>query len=341
MPEKVLVTGANGFIASEIVHQLLDEGKIVIGTVRTESRSEGLISRYPEAYKSGQLTFKLLDLGSADPFTEILATEKQITSIIHTASPVNFSVKGDPVKEILEPCLNTVKNLLSAIEKYAPQLKRLVFTSSWASITVPGLDIPDKVITEKSFMKFGLGDASENALIAYVVTKKYCDLTILEYFDTHKDAKFVAKIICPPLIFGPVFKGIKSTLQLCDTNNFFYTIWNGTQFTEFGPGGFFTDVRDIAYAHVQSADVNLTPHTTARYAPVKSRFTFARGSQILREYYGDKFPNIYNDSADTDVDAIGLPEVDLSETFKDIKFKHDVSFQQSIIDLGAQFAEMK
>jgi hypothetical protein len=38
----VLVTGANGFVASEVIYQLLQQGKKDIGTVRGENRISGL-----------------------------------------------------------------------------------------------------------------------------------------------------------------------------------------------------------------------------------------------------------------------------------------------------------
>ena len=51
----VLVTGANGFIASHIVDQLIIAGYNVRGTVRTESKGNWLKEHFDAKYGAGKL----------------------------------------------------------------------------------------------------------------------------------------------------------------------------------------------------------------------------------------------------------------------------------------------
>lgn len=54
--------------------------------------------------------------------------------MIHTASPFHYNFT-DPVTEILEPAIKGTTGILKAIKAYAPSVKRVVITSSFAAIT--------------------------------------------------------------------------------------------------------------------------------------------------------------------------------------------------------------
>lgn len=45
--EKVLVTGASGFVAAHIIKQLIGQGYAVVGTVRSDSKDEFFSKQYP------------------------------------------------------------------------------------------------------------------------------------------------------------------------------------------------------------------------------------------------------------------------------------------------------
>jgi nucleoside-diphosphate-sugar epimerase len=56
--------------------------------------------------------------------------------VIHTASPFHFRFT-DPVKDILDPAVKGTTGILKAIKAYAPTVKRVVVTSSFAAIVNP------------------------------------------------------------------------------------------------------------------------------------------------------------------------------------------------------------
>ena len=53
--------------------------------------------------------------------------------VLHTASPFHFNVQ-DPVKDFLDPAIKGTTGILKAIKAYAPNVKRVVITSSFAAI---------------------------------------------------------------------------------------------------------------------------------------------------------------------------------------------------------------
>lgn len=57
--------------------------------------------------------------------------------VLHTASPFHFNVE-DPVKDFLDPAIKGTTGILKAIKAYAPTVKRVVITSSFAAIVNPG-----------------------------------------------------------------------------------------------------------------------------------------------------------------------------------------------------------
>lgn len=56
--------------------------------------------------------------------------------VIHTASPFHHDF-SDPIEGILDPALKGTTGILRAIKAYAPEVKRVVVTSSFAAIVNP------------------------------------------------------------------------------------------------------------------------------------------------------------------------------------------------------------
>ena len=73
MPPLVLVTGASGFIGAHIVSQLLEKDYFVRGTVRSQSKADYFTTKYPEATKSGQISFVIVeDMAQLDAFKDAI-----------------------------------------------------------------------------------------------------------------------------------------------------------------------------------------------------------------------------------------------------------------------------
>ena len=91
-PAKILVTGANGFIAVWLVKDLLERGYTVKGTVRSESKKGHLLKLFEKEVKEGRLELVVVpDFTVPGAFDEAV---RGVDAIEHTASPFHFKVSG-------------------------------------------------------------------------------------------------------------------------------------------------------------------------------------------------------------------------------------------------------
>jgi len=119
----VLVTGASGFLASQIVSHLVAKGKYdVRGTVRSLEKSQHLKELFP------QVSLFQADLLTEGSFDKAL---KDVEIVFHTASPFQ-TVVTDPKKDLVDPALNGTLNVLRAVDK-TPSVRRVILTSSVAA----------------------------------------------------------------------------------------------------------------------------------------------------------------------------------------------------------------
>lgn len=128
----VLLTGASGFIAMHILKQLFEAGYKVKATVRSDDKAEFIKKAFPEFVD--KVSFVLVpDIVADNAFDEAVVG---VDYVVHTASPFHFKVT-DPVKDLLDPAIKGTNNILEATKKFAPQVKRMVITSSFAAIMNP------------------------------------------------------------------------------------------------------------------------------------------------------------------------------------------------------------
>jgi uncharacterized protein YbjT (DUF2867 family) len=60
-PSKILVTGANGYVAMWIINLLLNAGYSVRGAVRKLEKSKDLVSRFSDFVETGKLEFAVIE----------------------------------------------------------------------------------------------------------------------------------------------------------------------------------------------------------------------------------------------------------------------------------------
>lgn len=127
----VVVTGANGFIGSHVVDQLLLSGYRVRGTCRNINKSKWTVDYFNTKY--GGAKFELVevpDMGASGAFNDVV---KGASGFIHVATPVMQS--ADP-NEAVPTVVNGILNTLNAAA-VEPRLKRVVITSSSTAATGP------------------------------------------------------------------------------------------------------------------------------------------------------------------------------------------------------------
>ena len=91
----VLVTGANGFVASHVVDRLLEDGFNVRGSVRSEEKGEWLHEVFEAKYGKGRFATVVIPNMELDGAFD--AAVKGVAGICHTASIMTFVDKPDEV----------------------------------------------------------------------------------------------------------------------------------------------------------------------------------------------------------------------------------------------------
>ena len=122
---RALVTGASGFLATQIILLLLERGYHVVGAVRSAAKAEAWRSLYPQ-YTSKQLSLVVVpDMQEDGAYDDAV---QDTDMVFHTASPFNFTFK-DNEKDMLIPARSGALSVLDSAIK-AKRVRKVIFTSS-------------------------------------------------------------------------------------------------------------------------------------------------------------------------------------------------------------------
>lgn len=247
----VFVSGANGYIAKHVILLLIEQGYNVVGTVRTEEKGDLLTKQF-----GSKFTYEIVsDFLREDAFDQALKNHPEAEGFFHTASPVTTRAE-DPERDVIVPGISGTVNVLKSIKKYAPQIKRFIYTSSFAAV-INVVPPEGTVYTEESWNPIGRNDANGNGQLAYCVSKKFSEKAVWEFIEKEKP-NFTANSINPTYVFGPqafdedtkdmhltaAMIGYLLTLKPTDTPAPFL---NGC-----------VDVRDVARAHIYAYNTEKT-----------------------------------------------------------------------------------
>ena len=110
----VLVTGANGYVASWLVKRLLEEGFTVHAAVRSPDNKDKVGHLTELANKSpGSLVFFQADLLTPGAYTVAM---QDCEVVFHTVSPFTLDVT-DPQKELIEPAVEGTGMFCNLLQK--------------------------------------------------------------------------------------------------------------------------------------------------------------------------------------------------------------------------------
>ncbi|KAJ3712142.1 D-lactaldehyde dehydrogenase [Lentinula raphanica] len=168
---KILVTGANGFVAAWVIRTLLEKGYKVRGTIRSEGKGVYLKKIFAEHEDNFELVI-VEDITKDGAFDDAI---KGVDAIAHTASP--FQLAADDPQEVITPAVNgTISILKSALT--IPNLKRFILLSSTAAIISL---LPDpKPFTESDYNEQSIEDVKANGKKANQVNKYCASKTLAE-----------------------------------------------------------------------------------------------------------------------------------------------------------------
>ena len=126
--EKVLVTGATGFIGLHCIHQLLNQGYAVNGSLRSPERKDEILDALKNVNTPTEnLNLFILNLTEDEGWDEGM---RGCDYLMHVASPL--SVKAYDDEYFVKPAVAGVKRALKFAKKH--NIKKVVLTSSVAAI---------------------------------------------------------------------------------------------------------------------------------------------------------------------------------------------------------------
>ena len=232
---KVLVTGATGFIAGHVIHQLVEAGHEVTGTARSASRAQALNGALSE-YAGKVINVPILeaDLSSDKGWAEAAAG---MDFVQHIASPIPARLPRDH-DELIVPARDGALRVLKAVK--AAGVKRVVMTSSMAAIAYGWGDKRPALLTEEHWSD--PDNLADNT--AYTRSKTIAERAAWDYVNGEGKGLELATIN-PSAVLGPVMSGdfsasVEILTQLLSGK------LPGTPRVGFG----IVDVRDVAAAHV-------------------------------------------------------------------------------------------
>ncbi|KAF2761114.1 NAD(P)-binding protein [Pseudovirgaria hyperparasitica] len=242
----VLVTGANGFIASHTVDQLLIAGFKVRGTVRSEDKGKWLLDHFNKKYGPGSLEIAVVpDMSVKGAFDNAV---KGVSGVVHMASILTFD--PDPQK-VIPVVIAGIEHVLESTAA-EPSVKRLVYTSSSTAATNPKpnvkFDIDENTWNEECVERaWAPGPIKEDrAWDVYGASKTQAEQALWK-FVKEKKPHFVANSVLPNTNMGPI---IDPDNQPASTGNWVPDTYNGGTAMDTPAPQYHVDVRDCARLHV-------------------------------------------------------------------------------------------
>lgn len=273
----VMVTGANGYVASWLVKRLLDEGMTVHAAVRSpENDKKTGHLKAAAAQSKGSIKFFKGDLLTPGSYREAM---EGCELVYHTASPFTLDVK-DPQKELIDPAVNGTENVLTSAKEVS-SVKRVVLTSSCAAIYTDAIDTvnaPGGRLTEEVWNTTASLDYQPYSLSKTLAEKKAWEIA-----ETQNQWDLVA--INMPGVFGPPLNPHSNTSESMNI----LKMLGGGEFNMGAPkmGIGLVDVRDVAEAHYLAG---YTPEAQGRYITSAHDTDLLGMAEVLLPKYGDTFP---------------------------------------------------
>ena len=268
--EKVLVTGASGYIALHCINELLKEGYKVKGSLRDLKREDEVRKSLNPELKYENIEFCQLNL-LEDKGWENAASDCDY--LLHIASPCFIEEPKDE-KEMIEPARQGTLRALKAAQE--SNIKKVVLTASIGSIAYGH----KKIICNTNDWT----DISQD-VGAYIKSKTIAERAAWEFLNKQSKVSFKMTTIHPGMVFGPLLNnnlsGISASLISKMIEGKFPAL----------PNIYFTvvDVRDIAQLHVKSLK-NEESNNKRIIATSEEGMPFVEISMMLRDLGYTKSP---------------------------------------------------
>ncbi|RCK65718.1 putative NADPH-dependent methylglyoxal reductase GRP2 [Candida viswanathii] len=337
MSKTVFVTGATGYLAKHIIGYLLTQGYSVVGSVRSSSKGDALVKLFNDPHFSYEVV-EVLEVPHA--FDAALAKHPEVTVFIHTASPGGNTTTDQFEKDIIVPAIDGTKFALRSIQDVAPQVTRVVLTSSVAAMK-PLAATHDVTVpySDQDFSDITLEQATSSSRAAYTASKAYSEKEAFEFVKSNKP-NFTLAAVNPVFTFGPVefIDEIVGAEKLPSTAEFVNAVLKfPKQMPRIPPfQGAYIDVRDVAKAHVLAFEKEEAQGK--RILVEQEKFSFQLLLNIVRENFPDLAEGL--PVGDPVVDTSKWSRADDAESRRILGIEY-VPLKTSVVDLVNQVLEAK
>ncbi|KAI0042207.1 NAD-P-binding protein, partial [Auriscalpium vulgare] len=266
------VTGASGFLGSQVVDQLLDAGFYVRGTAR--SKSAPRVSASYESFGDRFRTVIVEDLATSD-LTEAF---EGVDAVIHVASPM---ARSAPPDILIKTAVDGTTRILEAA--VAAHAQKAVITSSIVALaTLEHLSTSVTIgtddwspLTHKDALQ---SDAS--ASLVYAASKALADRAAWAFAQGHPALSVTS--IYPPVMLGRAGRGYAIDAPASGTNGMVYALVSGPAGRAVpavrAAVGTFLNVADAARAHVNALQLAGAP---TRIIPNAGEYSWVRAVRHL------------------------------------------------------------
>ncbi|EKM78748.1 hypothetical protein AGABI1DRAFT_107237 [Agaricus bisporus var. burnettii JB137-S8] len=259
-PSKVLITGANGYIAMWVIDFLLKAGYSVRGAIRGLDKTKDLNDKFSSWVASGTLEFIVVkDVTIEGAFDDAV---KDVDGVLHMASPV--VVDADDPQDVINPAVSGALGLLKSALKHGNRVDRVVFTSSTATIFAP-VTKPTvlnesnwNTVTLEEVERLGRAATSHqkyraSKILAEKGQSNSFSLAVWEFYEANKErSRWDITVINPPFVFGPALNNFENPAHQNASTRVFWdnVIANPGTPQSVNYPNCWVDVREVALAHV-------------------------------------------------------------------------------------------
>ena len=275
MTATALVTGASGFIAQQLILDLLEQGHGVRGTVRSPAKGGALKKALAEhTDRAAELELVEADLDSDRGWAEAVAG---VDVIHHVASPFPLGVPKHP-DDLIRPAREGTLRVLRAAREAG--VKRVILTSSFAAIGYGWGDRLPELLTEEHWSN------PDNAADCppYPASKTLAERAAWDYVQGEGQGLQLT-VINPVGVYGPILSE-----QVRTSVGVVADLMKGKFPALPAVGLQLVDVRDVSAAHI--AAMNDPASIGERYIVADGFCDMKHIAQVLREAHPERASKI-------------------------------------------------